>query len=151
MANSMRKLSERLSVLLLAFFAVLFVAAGSGDESPPAETLLLDGYCPVSLVKRSSWIPGDLKFKATHNGTVYLCAGQKELTQFLADPDKYSPVHSGCDVVTLKRSGKKVAGSRKHAVLYKDRIYLFASEKNIKTFELNLQKYALPVRQHQAP
>jgi hypothetical protein len=57
-----------------------------------------------------------------------------EQSQFLSEPDRYSPVLSGYDTVHFADAGQLVEGSREHGVFYRDRIYLFADETSLQRF-----------------
>ena len=73
---------------------------------------------------------------------------------FLANPDDFSPMLAGLDVVRLANGSAK-EGSRKHGLLYDDdgegprksRIYLFDSEASLSLFEAHPDRYLRPVMQ----
>ena len=113
----------------------------------------LDGRCPVTLITSNKWKPGDKKWGAIHRGKTYLFAGADEQKAFLADPDRYSPVLAGMDLVRLARTGSVVQGTRRYGVLFDDdgtgprssRIYLFDSVDSRNRFEANPDQYLQPV------
>ena len=55
------------------------------DGSKPS--LVLEGYCPVTLTEKQQWVLGDHRWGATHRGSMYLFLGPEEQRRFLADPD----------------------------------------------------------------
>ena len=115
----------------------------------------LDGRCPVTLVTKRKWVKGDERWGAVHRGMTYLFAGPQEQQVFMADPDQYSPVLAGMDVVALAADGQVVQGRRKFGVLYDDdgkgprpnRIYLFDSASTRDRFETRPESYVQPVMQ----
>ena len=119
--------------------------AGPTAPSPPQPAatapLGLDGYCPVRLVEKRLWIRGDARWGAIHEGHTYLFAGQDEQRQFLADPNRYAPVHGGNDVVSAVEQKQVVPGGRRHGVTYVGRVYLFADEANLQKFMKNPRYY----------
>jgi hypothetical protein len=103
---------------------------------PPAgvPTLGLDGYCPVTLLEKQKWVQGDRRWGVNHRGRIYLFAGPDEQRRFWSDPDRYSPVASGNDVVLAVEQGRPVPGSRKYGAFFENRVYLFSSEASLAKF-----------------
>jgi YHS domain-containing protein len=66
---------------------------------------------------------------------------------FAGNPDDYSPVLAGIDPVHLNDSGEAVGGQRAHGVVYRKRVYLFASEENLQRFWQDPERFAAPIRQ----
>ena len=58
----------------------------------------------------------------------------EEQRAFLQDPDRYSPVLAGRDVVRLIKHGEKSTGERRHGVTYRNRVYLFRDEYSLQEF-----------------
>jgi YHS domain-containing protein/thiol-disulfide isomerase/thioredoxin len=118
----------------------------------PAARLGLDGFCPVALMEENRWQAGDKRWGAVHRGRTYLFASRKNQLEFLANPDRYSPVLAGIDPVVLTTQGRIAEGKRAHGVVYKDevhgdQIYLFSSEDSLKEFWITPTAYAGTVRQ----
>jgi YHS domain-containing protein/thiol-disulfide isomerase/thioredoxin len=107
--------------------------------SPP---LGLDGRCPVRLAELKVWKVGDGRWGARHRGRTYLFAGPEEQRKFMADPDRYAPVHSGEDIVLAIEQGRSVPGARDHGVTYGGHVYLFAGEGTLKRFSDNPRFFA---------
>jgi protein disulfide-isomerase len=107
----------------------------------------LDGYCPVTLLKRDVWKQGDPRYGIVHRGRLYMFAGERERNVFSGNPDDYSPVLAGVDPVHLAASGEPVEGKRTHGVVYRKRVYLFSSEENLQRFWQNPERFAAPIRQ----
>ena len=102
----------------------------------------LDGFCPVSLLEKQQWVPGDRRWGMTHRGRTYLFAGPEEQARFARDPDRYAPVVSGNDVVLATEQGQTVTGMREHGVFFGNRVYLFSSEATLEKFAKNPNLYA---------
>ena len=107
----------------------------TSTQPPP---LGLDGFCPVSLAgwagKFPQWQPGDPRWGAIHRGRLYLFVGQAQQQAFLQDPDRFSPMLAGRDVVRMIKYGEKTTGERRHGVTYRDRVYLFRDEYSLQEF-----------------
>ena len=115
----------------------------AGDEGEPP--LALDGFCPVTLAEREVWQRGDARWGAVHRGRTYLFVTQDQQQKFLADPDRFSPMLSGCDVVRYTERGEIVPGKRRHGMWYQGKMYLFSDEATLEQFSRSpdiAQRYA---------
>jgi YHS domain-containing protein len=101
----------------------------------------LDGYCPVNLVEKQEWRPGDKQYGAIHCGKTYWFADKAAQATFLSDPDRYSPVFNGDDIVLAVDKHENVAGRREHGAFYNDRVYLFANEESFEAFHRAPEEY----------
>lgn len=117
-------------------------AVPDASESMP---LGLEGYCPVSLVDKGTWVEGRAQWGARHRGRTYLFAGAEQQQAFLAAPDRYAPALSGDDPVLACDAGKQVAGQRRFGVTYQARTYLFSSPETRAAFAANPQRYTARV------
>jgi thioredoxin-related protein len=122
-------------------------AAGELVPASQAPPIALEGYCPVTLLELRKWKKADPQFGAIHRNRTYLFATQMEQRKFLANPDAYSPVLSGFDPVIFAQRGEMVEGKRSYGLTYNRRIFLFADESSIKTFEQSPKSYADTVYQ----
>jgi YHS domain-containing protein len=102
----------------------------------------LDGFCPVQLMEKGVWSPGNRQWGAIHRGRTYLFAGPDEQHRFLGDPDRYAPVSSGEDIVVALEQGRSMPGNRLHGVFYGGRVFLFADEGSLDRFSKNPKFYA---------
>jgi thiol-disulfide isomerase/thioredoxin/YHS domain-containing protein len=107
----------------------------------------LDGFCPVTLVERNQWLPGDKNWGVVHRGRTYLFRGPDEQKKFWANPDLFSPVLSGNDPVLALDHQQSVQGKREYGVYLDNRIYLFADETSRQRFEQNPRRYSAEVLQ----
>ena len=128
-------------------------AKSSTQSAPPkvatqqSATVGLEGYCPVTLLKKNKWVKGDRRYGVVHRGRAYLFTGLAEKEMFFADPDEFSPVLAGLDPVALSENGKANQGRRAHGVVYRQRVYLFSSEDNLSRFWEEPERFATPIRQ----
>lgn len=117
-------------------------AAGPMTLPPGVPPLGLEGHCPVALVERRNWVPGDTRWGAIHQGRTYLFSGPTEQQRFLADPDHYSPALAGNDPVLALEQHQQVPGAINCGVFYSKRIYLFQSAETLAKFRENPDRYA---------
>lgn len=109
-------------------------------ETPP---VALQGFCPVALLEKSEWVAGDPAFGSIHLGQLYLFADQASLATFLADPEPYTPVMNGNDVVLFFEEHRVVEGRRDWGLVDPEfnRIFLFATEETMNHFYDHHQDY----------
>ena len=121
--------------------------AGSPQIPPGSPPVALDGFCPVTLVERRAWSPGNVAYGVVHRGRTYLFAGPEQVQKFLANPDAYAPVLSGNDPVLALDNQVSVPGRREYGVFSGSRVYLFANEESRNRFQQNPNRYAAEVVQ----
>ncbi|MFM8635319.1 MAG: thioredoxin family protein [Planctomycetia bacterium] len=109
--------------------------------SAPAEPVALDGYCPVSVVTRQSWIKGSPQFSCVHMGRTYRFVSDAERRAFLANPNWYTPALGGDDAVVAAERGQSLAGRRAYAATYNSKLYLFSSPSTLQAFLGNPEQY----------
>jgi thiol-disulfide isomerase/thioredoxin/YHS domain-containing protein len=143
--------------------AELVAAANTEVPQNQAEITLpasiaMNGFCPVSLAiaiesSRSggnagpAWVKGKPEFAVRHRGRVYHCTSHEARVKFLEQPDLYSPVLSGCDLVEYAKSGKWIDGDCRFGFIDKEtgRIFLFSSSLNCQEFAQNCESYSTMV------
>jgi YHS domain-containing protein len=101
----------------------------------------LEGYCPVTVVERGSWVEGRPQWGARHRGRTYLFAGPEQQQAFLADPDRYAPALSGDDPVLAFENSRSQPGRRAYGVSYQSRMYLFSSPETRAAFTADPDRY----------
>jgi YHS domain-containing protein len=124
------------------------VAASAPPESPDQHgsmPLGLEGYCPVTLVERGTWVEGRAQWGVRHRGRTYLFAGPEQQQAFLASPDRYAPALSGDDPVLAFESGRTEPGRRAYGVTYQSRMYLFATPETRAAFSADPGRYTARV------
>jgi len=113
----------------------------ASPAGPSACPFALDGFCPVELVENKTWKLGDVRWGANHRGRTYLFSGPEQQQRFLQDPDRYSPVASGMDVVLAITREQVVPGRREYGVFCANRVFLFAGEESLAAFSKEPEKY----------
>jgi len=119
----------------------------SSSQTPCADSIGLEGYCPVTLIQGNAWKKGDTRHGAIHRGKTYLFVGAAEKATFLADPDAFSPILAGVDPVELSRSGEVIEGRRAHGLVDHDRVYMFSSEENLQMFLEHPERFRKQIEQ----
>ena len=94
----------------------------------------LDGYCPVELVRHEEWIDGKPQFAVEHEGRTYLMSGPQQQRLFRANPERYSPVLAGRDLVLAVNSGDLVPGRTEMCAIYDGRLFMFSSKATLDAF-----------------
>jgi len=102
----------------------------------------LEGYCPVSLLEKEQWVPGDPQWAVHYQGKMYLLAGPSQRQRFLANPHRYVPVGGGVDPVLAVEENRHMPGRTDYCVVYDGRLYLFSSAESLARFHQNPKKYA---------
>ncbi len=120
-------------------------AAAVMPESRPAAPpkLALDGYCAVSISEKSEWLEGNPELGVIHLGNLYLFVDEAAMAKFLANPEPYTPVLNGIDVVRFFEEKRIVPGKREFGVKDPDhnRMFFFSDEAALKHFEDQYARY----------
>lgn len=105
--------------------------------------LALDGYCPVSLLDSDKWAEGKPEFGVIHLGQLYLFADGESMKKFLDDPEPYTPVLNGIDVVRFFEEKRIVPGKRDFGARDPEhnRMFFFADEAAMLHFESHHTRY----------
>ena len=104
--------------------------------------LALGGACPVCLVKIDKVVPGKPEFASIYDGRRYLFPGPQQKQMFDANPAAFVPaMHGNCTVCKVEMN-KDVPGTAEYHLTYKDRLYVFPSEKQLKMFKADPGRYA---------
>ena len=109
----------------------------------PPPKLALDGYCAVSISDKSEWIEGNPELGVIHLGNLYLFVDEAAMAKFLADPEPYTPVLNGIDVVRFFEEKRIVPGKRDFGVKDPDhnRMFFFSDEAAMVHFENQHARY----------
>jgi YHS domain-containing protein len=111
-------------------------------NSPPA----LSGYCPVSLVRARKLVMGQPQFAVTHQGRVYHLASNEMVEHFRHGPERYVPANDGTCPVEQAEQRTAKPGNPRWGVLYRDRLYVFATNENRQLFFRDPDRYAVAGR-----
>lgn len=93
----------------------------------------LKGFCAVALRDARDLKNALPEHTATYKGRTYYFSSDDAKVAFEKHPEQYAPVSGGNDIVLLKEKINK-EGSLDHAVWFKDRLYLFTSQKTLEQF-----------------
>lgn len=102
---------------------------------------MLEGYCPFTLATKRQWIKGESAITATHKGQSFVFTSEDSKERFLEMPERYVPQFLGCDPVIAWNSDRSILGSIEWGAFYDDRLYLFTTEENRKTFKATPDKF----------
>lgn len=120
------------------------VGPQAGPQAPPS--LALKGHCPVTLVQQDTWQRGDTRWGAIHRGRTYLFVTQAAQQAFLANPDRYTPMLSGYDVVRFTERRELAEGNPNFGLNVDGQMFFFADEAGRDRFESAPQHYIEQVR-----
>lgn len=111
-------------------------------KSPP-QKLALDGYCAVSLLEKNEWTEGNPEFGVIHLGNLYLFVDEAAMAKFLSNPEPFTPVLNGIDVVRFFEEKRIVQGKREHGVRDPEynRMFFFADQEAMVHFENQHNRY----------
>lgn len=111
---------------------------------PQPQTLAMDGYCAVSLLEKNQWVEGNPEHGVIHLGQLYLFVDGESMQRFLADPEPFTPVLNGIDVVRFFEEKRIVPGKREFGVRdpQHNRMFFFADEAARVHFENQFARYA---------
>lgn len=95
----------------------------------------LEGFCPVSLLGDRNWVSGREDLSETYRGITYYLSSKETLSQFRANPRKFSPQNLGCDPVVLYKDQQAVTGKIKFGAFFDKQLFLFDSLENRTAFK----------------
>lgn len=98
--------------------------------------LAMDGYCAVTVIENDRWVEGNPEFGVVHLGRLYLFSDKPSMERFLENPEPYTPVLNGIDVVRFFEERKIVPGNREWGLKDPDhnRMFFFADEAALNHF-----------------
>jgi len=116
-------------------------AVETRPAAPPK--LALDGFCAVSISDKREWVEGNPEFGVIHLGNLYLFVDEAAMAKFLADPEPYTPVLNGMDVVRFFEEKRIVPGKREFGVKDPDsnRMFFFSDHAAMVHFEDQHTRY----------
>jgi len=123
--------------------AVASVEADATEPVNQPRTLAMDGYCAVTLLEKNEWVEGNPQFGVIHLGHLYLFIDGGAMQRFLADPEPFTPVLNGIDVVRFFEEKRIVQGKRDFGVRdpENNRMFFFADEAALIHFEDQHARY----------
>lgn len=108
-----------------------------------AQPVALEGFCPVSLLDHDRWVEGNPEHGVVHLGQLYLFADAESAKKFLQNPEPYTPVLNGIDVVRFFEEKRIVPGKRDFGARDPEhnRMFFFADEAAMIHFEEQHTRY----------
>jgi YHS domain-containing protein/thiol-disulfide isomerase/thioredoxin len=115
------------------------LAALCAHEEPPvtaaaAKPSVFGGYCPVSPVTDKKFAKGDSRVRLNYRGYAITFASPRHRAAFLNDPERFWPAIDGfCPVSAVDQSVLQ-SGELSKALMYQDRIWMFATQEQLERF-----------------
>lgn len=97
-------------------------------------TVAFEGLCLTSVVEERRLVKGAAQFHAEYRGYTLHFANDDRRDLFFKSPQKYWPAMDGQCAISLLSTGEPVRGRLEHAVVFRDRIWLFSNQKNMQAF-----------------
>lgn len=113
----------------------------STAPAAPVASPVFDGCCPVALALQKKWLPGNAQYGVKHRGRIYHCESEEARQEFLRNPDAFSPVFSGYDLVEFLEKGIVVEGKREYGCWLQGQVYLFATQASNQRFLVAQKTY----------
>jgi YHS domain-containing protein/thioredoxin-related protein len=104
-------------------------------------SLMLDGYCAVTMVETKKLVAGSPEHRAEYDGQTYWFIGAAEADRFRNDPARYAPLLGGLCVAAQVDEARQTPGTARCAAVYRDRLYLFAGKEERQQFLANPKHY----------
>lgn len=116
--------------------AVEPLPAASSARAAAELELAMDGYCAVTVIDKDRWVEGNPEYGVVHLGRLYLFCDQPAMERFLKNPEPYTPVLNGIDVVRFFEEHKIVQGNRDWGLKDPEhnRMFFFADEAALNHF-----------------
>ena len=127
------------NVVLGLLALLLNMMVSYAQEPPPGTQEAILGFDPVILVNNGEEILGSEEITVTRNGFWYLFANQENRAKFLANPSRYEIQSEG-----LCSRMRFTLGKPDFFAVFKQRIYIFASQRCQEMFESAPEKYLEP-------
>ena len=108
------------------------------SQAPP---FAIEQFCPVTLLESRKWQKGNVRFGAVHRNRTYLFASEEAQRRFLANPERYVPVLSGCDPVIFAETNQWIDGNPSIGLLIGGKTFFFVSAESRARFEISPQPY----------
>jgi len=105
------------------------VATTAGNE-----VVAFRGASLVTAVERRAVVRGSEQFQIRWRGHVLWFESEAQLRAFAANSELYWPMLNGLCPITLLRSGEQVQGELEYAALFRNRVWLFSSEADMREF-----------------
>ncbi|MAT14318.1 MAG: hypothetical protein CMJ46_03515 [Planctomyces sp.] len=111
------------------------------DVDAARETPGLGRFCPITLRNQLKLVEGLPQFRAVYDAKVYWFTSAYAKQMFQQNPELYTPVDGGYDIVLRESFDYQTEGSAVYSLWYRGRLYLFASSKTKETFRRNPEEF----------
>jgi YHS domain-containing protein len=108
------------------------------DASVP---LALDGYCPVSMFKKSELIRGAEDQCCVYKDKRYQFISAAERESFIQNPKRFLPSEDGLCVVTWAEDHRRLPGSIEFPAMFGDYLFLFGNDQARQRFLADPERY----------
>ena len=115
---------------------------GSNNDFEP---VALEGYSLVDLIKSEKWTPGKPEFAVVFEGRTYYCSDASQRDEFMANPERFTPVCRGFDPMLKLQQNRNVDGKVDYCLVYGKKLYVFSSPDTMKQFREHAKQYARQV------
>jgi len=127
-------------LLLLGAAGAVGAAEASKEDGKPEPRLALRGMDPVEMIKGQS-VEGKKQFSLVRKDFLYLFKNAENKATFEADPDRWGIQGDGfCPVAPASKADPDVA------IVYQERIYIFATVPCIAVFMEEPEKYIARIK-----
>lgn len=118
----------------LALLTLVALLAGCGTVKNTVsdgadDRLILRGNDPVAYFTQQAAVRGNPALKSDYNGVTYRFASAANKAEFLKNPARYEPAYTGFCASGAPYALKANIGAQVFTI-YKDRLYLFGSERS---------------------
>lgn len=124
-----------LTTVLAAGLVSVGVSNPVRADHKPGHKIGLEGYCPICILEARKWEKGRPEINSTYDGVTYYFPNESFKRKFDASPAKYVPALGGDCVVCYENLGKRVPGNIRFGSTHQNRVYLFPSDGERKTFQ----------------
>lgn len=106
------------------------------DSQPQLSTSepAFGGMSLVAAVNDRTLTQGVAEFQMRWKGQILYFTSSEELKEFRSEPERYWPMLDGMCPLTLLRTDERVPGKLEFAALFRKRVWLFASEEDMREF-----------------
>jgi Flp pilus assembly protein TadD/YHS domain-containing protein len=101
----------------------------------------MKGFCLVTLCEERRLEEAQDEFVAEFRDQKFTFCSAEAVERFQAEPEKYLPAAGGLDIVAVRTGEEVASGSLDFAVWYRNRLYLFSSQKHKDDFSADPHKF----------
>ncbi|MEX0704839.1 MAG: thioredoxin family protein [Planctomycetales bacterium] len=122
------------------------IAPAVGTTAAAVPRYAFGGYCLASMFENETLVPGSDEHVAIHRGRRLRFASADHQRRFEADPERYWPALDGLCPVSALDDRVRRDGDPRLAIVYRDRLWLFADKEREEKFFTAAAVYYRQVR-----